>query len=173
MGDPRLNSMHLEAVRRQDYRRAREDLLRARGDHTLYAEHFAGEQDAGSTCICIPDADGGRAGGPAGLEYFLVDRDFNYPLKVGLNTLGRSGDNDVVVPDAFVSRRHCAILVHHDRACELHDTASKNGTFLNGTRLGSPTRLKPGDEVRVCNRQFVFLARSGPSGSVPSPTSTE
>ena len=168
MGDQRLNSIHLEAARRQDYRRAREELLRARGDHTLYAEHVAGAQDAGSTCILNRGA-----GGAAGPGYWLADRDFLYPLKVGLNTLGRSGDNDVVVPDDYVSRRHCAILVHHDRACELHDTASKNGTFLNGTRLGGPTRLKPGDEIRVCNRQFVFLARSGSSGSVSSPTGAE
>jgi len=172
MGDPRLNSIHLDAVRRQDYRRAREDLLRARGNHTLYAEHCADEQDAGSTCIRNPVA-GGAGGTPAGLEYWLVDRDFIYPLKVGLNTLGRSGDNDVVVPEAYVSRRHCAILVHHNHACELHDTASKNGTFLNGTRLGGPTRLKPGDEIRVCNRQFVFLARPGPSDPSPSPTYAE
>jgi hypothetical protein len=172
MGDPRLNSMHLEAPRRQDYRRAREDLLRARGNYTLYAEHCVDEKDAGSTCIRnrVP---GGVAGTHPELEYWLVDRDFIYPLKVGLNTLGRSKDNDVVVPEAHVSRRHCAILVHHNHACELHDTASKNGTFLNGSRLGSPTRLKPGDEIRVCNRQFVFLARPGLSGSAPSPTCTE
>jgi hypothetical protein len=169
MGDPRLNSMHLETPRRQDYRRAREELLRARGNQTLYAEHCGGEPDVGSTCIHhLP---GGRiTGPPPELEYWLVDGDFIYPLKVGLNTLGRSGDNDVVVAEAYVSRRHCAILVHHNHACELHDTASKNGTFLNGTRLGEPTRLKPGDEIRVCNRQFVFLARPGSAGSAPSPT---
>src|SRR5215831_845583 len=108
MGDPRLNSMHLDAARRQDYRRAREELLRARGNHTLYAEHCPGEPDAGSTCIRhLPG--GGVSGPPPELEYWLVDRDFIYPLKVGLNTLGRSGDNDVVVAEAYVSRRHCAI----------------------------------------------------------------
>src|SRR5689334_12420280 len=115
MGDPRLNSVHLDSARRQDYRRAREDLLRARGNHTLYAEHCGANEDAGSTCI----RNLGAGGPPTALEYWLVDRDFIYPLKVGLNTLGRSGDNDVVVPDAFVSRRHCAILVHHNHACEL------------------------------------------------------
>ena len=37
------------------------------------------------------------------------------PLKVGLNTLGRSSDNDVIIAEEFVSRRHCTILIHlHD-----------------------------------------------------------
>jgi len=39
-------------------------------------------------------------------------------------------DNDVVLQDAYVSRRHCAILIHlTGERCELHDIASKNGTF--------------------------------------------
>jgi hypothetical protein len=162
MVDPRLNSLHLDPARRQDYRRAREALLQARGAHTLYAERErARESDSSHTCIRHA-ADGAA---PAGLEFWLVDRDFVYPLKVGVNTLGRSSDNDVIVEDLYVSRRHCAILVHHDRACELHDTASKNGTYLNGGRIGGPTPLKSGDEIRICNRQFIFLTQPEvPSG---------
>jgi pSer/pThr/pTyr-binding forkhead associated (FHA) protein len=59
-----------------------------------------------------------------------------------------------------VSRRHCAILVHLNDGCELHDTASKNGTFLNGDKLIGPTRLKPGDEIRMCGKQFTFRSRN-------------
>jgi len=167
MADPRLNSLHLEPPRRQDYRRAREALLQSRGMHTLYAERGqlqeADDPRASHTCV----RNVGEAP-PEGVDLWLVDKDFLYPLKVGLNTLGRSADNDVVVEDLYVSRRHCAVLVHHDRTCELHDTASKNGTFLNGTRIGGPTPLKPGDEIRICNRQFVFLTRDGkPAGSSP------
>ena len=39
-------------------------------------------------------------------------KEYIYPLKVGINTVGRSPDNDVVVQDCYISRRHCAILVH-------------------------------------------------------------
>jgi pSer/pThr/pTyr-binding forkhead associated (FHA) protein len=45
----------------------------------------------------------------------------------------------------------------------LHDTASKNGTYLNGAKIIGPTPIKPGDEVRICNRQFVFLSRTAPA----------
>jgi hypothetical protein len=52
-----------------------------------------------------------------------------------------------------------AILVHLRDGCELHDIASKNGTYLNGVRLSRPTRLRSGDEIRVCDQRFVFLSR--------------
>ena len=45
--DPRLNSLHLEAPRRQDYRRAREALLQARGCHTLCAENRPEPDESG------------------------------------------------------------------------------------------------------------------------------
>jgi pSer/pThr/pTyr-binding forkhead associated (FHA) protein len=96
---------------------------------------------------------------PEASEYCLVDQDRVYPLRVGINTVGRSSDNDVVVPDAHVSRRHCALLVHCRSACELFDTASKNGTFLNGNRLSGPQPLRSGDEIRLNNHQFVFLSQ--------------
>jgi len=158
MGDPRLNSIHLEAPRRQEFRRAREALLEARGFHTVMAEKGPpGSCDGPQTLVQAPP---GVDAAPAGLKFWLVDRDYIYPLKVGLNTIGRSPDNDVVVQDAYVSRRHCAILVHSNLQVELHDVASKNGTFLNGRKLMQPTRLHAGDEIRMCDRQLVFLTKS-------------
>ena len=55
--DPRLNSVHLEAPRRQDYRRAREALLHARGCQTLYAEREADEPDDSPSNTLIQKAD--------------------------------------------------------------------------------------------------------------------
>jgi len=162
MGDPRLNSVHLDASRRQDFRRAREALLHSRGTDTVYAERKRDEAEDGNTVI------NNRAGAPGHLDCWLVDREYIYPLKSGVNTMGRSADNDVVVEDLFVSRRHAAILMHHDRSCVLHDTASKNGTFLNGTKISGPTTLKPGDEIRICNRQFVFLTKNGHHDDAPA-----
>jgi hypothetical protein len=164
MADPRLNSVHLEAPRRQEYRRARDVLLRARGSYTIFADQSDHSDLTGHTIIQKGDGVADEE-----LVCWLLDGEFIYPLKVGLNTLGRSSDNDVVVEDAYVSRRHCAILVHSSRTCELHDTASKNGTYLNGTRLAAPTILKPGDEIRVSNQQLIFQTRSGDS-SCPAAT---
>jgi pSer/pThr/pTyr-binding forkhead associated (FHA) protein len=170
MGDPRLNSLHLDPTRRQDFRRAREALLQARGNETIFAERKRNEEsDPGTTFIH------NKGAAPATLEVWLVDREYIYPLKVGLNTMGRSADNDVVVEDLYVSRRHCAVLVHHDNHCMLQDVASKNGTFLNGSKIAGPTQLKSGDEIRICNRQFIFQTReANPNGppAPPSPTRT-
>jgi hypothetical protein len=157
--------LHLEPVRRQDFRRARDRLLRSCGSQTLRAEGGRDEEPGTHTPTLIPRDDPC----PQTLTYWLVGREFIYSLKVGVNTLGRSGRNDVGVEDAFVSRRHCAVLVHLAGGCELHDTASKNGTYVNGTRVADPVLLKSGDEVRISNQQFTFLARTGVP-EVPPPS---
>lgn len=161
MSDPRLCSVHLEALpRRQDFRRVREQLLGACGQQTLAISHA---QLAALRAGHVP-----TSGGPTGqatAKFWLVDREAVYPLKVGLNTIGRMPDNDVAVLDGSISRRHCAIVIHANSGCELYDTASKNGTFLNGQRVGVPTRLNSGDQIRLCERQFVFLT-GDPDASV-------
>lgn len=168
MSDPRMNSVHLEPPRRADYRRAREELLQARGSYTIaveIADHISC-CDSPHTVIqktCNPP--------PKELDCWLVDRDYIYPLKVGINTVGRSPDNDVVVQDAFVSRRHCAILVHSAGHCEVHDTASKNGTFVNGRKIGGSHRLQAGDEIRMCDQKLTFVFR-GQKIEKDSPTHT-
>ena len=92
-------------------------------------------------------------------------------MKVGINTVGRSPENDVIVQDSYISRRHCAILVHVGAGCELYDTASKNGTYVNGQRIGGPTHLRSGDEIRICDQRLVFVLRSHPPDK-QSPTHT-
>lgn len=170
MSDPRLNSVHLEPPRRLLFRQARDVLLNARGYQTVAAEEEKGDDSAqGSphTMVLNPGAKP-----PEGVKFWLVDKEFLYPLKVGLNTIGRAPENDVVVPDAYVSRRHCAILVHAGDGCELHDIASKNGTFLNGRKLTGPTPLSLGDEIRMCDRQLVFMSQSDDAGAGSSQTHT-
>src|SRR5205823_10582063 len=141
---------------RELFRSARERLLRARGNQTCYFDAAGADGGSGTSVLDHPEKQ------PPAIDYCLMDTEHVYPLKVGVNTVGRSSENDVVVPDAFASRRHCAILVHTARGCELHDTASKNGTFLNGAKLSQPTRLKSGDHIRVCDRQFVFVVQGRP-----------
>jgi pSer/pThr/pTyr-binding forkhead associated (FHA) protein len=53
----------------------------------------------------------------------------------------------------------------------LHDTASKNGTYVNGKRISGPTRLRSGDEIRMCDQRLVFVTRDTPPDH-PSPTHT-
>ena len=90
---------------------------------------------------------------------------------VGLNSVGRLPDNDVVIDDATVSRRHCAIVVHSDMSIEIHDVASKNGTLVNGTKLAGPTRLRDGDEIGLSERRLTFLLGGGQQTRPPTPVS--
>ncbi len=155
MADPRLNSVHLEMPRRQAFRLAREAVLDARGWETIAVE-LKDESDRPATAV-----ERAAEAGASETQIWLVDRDYVYPLHIGLNVVGRSPENDVVIQDGYVSRRHCAILIHANNRVELFDIASKNGTYLNGNKLHGSTPLKPGDEIRMCDRQLIFMTQAG------------
>jgi len=156
MSDPRLQSLHLEGQpRREQFRAARQALQAACGSQTI----------AGDLRLLVPDERLGSPTvapappGPAAtgrFTFYLKDGTNVYPLRLGMNSVGRLPDNDVVIRDECVSRRHCAILVHSDLRCELHDVASKNGTQLNGKKIDGPTRLQSGDQILLCNRKVTF-----------------
>jgi hypothetical protein len=157
MNDSRLNSVHLDFPRREDFRRARDILLGNRGVHTIAVEkQHLSSPEAGSHTM-VQEAEGKA---PASSDHWLMDQGAVYPLKTGVNTIGRLPDNDVVIQGPYVSRRHCAILVHAGARCELYDIASKNGTYVNGTKLSGPTFLHSGDEIQMCDRRFVFMSRT-------------
>lgn len=61
--------------------------------------------------------------------------------------LGRV-EADVSVDDEEVSRLHAAVQPFGE-ALEVEDLDSRNGTFVNGARVSRPTRLAPGDELRL------------------------
>jgi pSer/pThr/pTyr-binding forkhead associated (FHA) protein len=151
-----LNSMHLDAPRREKFRMARAAMLNNCGDQTRMAGLDPNDSDERRSLTMIQDAEGRL---PEGIDYGLVENGVVYPLKVGLNTVGRMPDNEVVIEDPYVSRRHCAIVIHAKNGVELHDVASKNGTYLNGSRLSSPTTINPGDEIRMCDRQLIFITK--------------
>lgn len=100
----------------------------------------------------------GKSAFPAECAYVLVDGELVYPLKVGINTVGRFLDSDVFLCERHISRRHCVILVHTNGTADLHDTASRNGTLLNGKALSQPTALRSGDKLRLVDRDFIFLS---------------
>jgi hypothetical protein len=158
MTDPRLNSIHLEAPRREEFRQARELLLNSRGNQTITAE----KRSLSSQVSEIFQTAIQQLNKPSlrGIKHVLMDKEYVYPLKVGLNTVGRMPDNDVVLEDPYVSRRHCAVLVHAGNFCEVHDVASRNGTLVNGHKIAGPTRLKTGDEITMCDKTLVFMTRT-------------
>ncbi len=159
MSDPRFQSLHLEGQPRRDlFRAAREQLRAGVGTNTLAGDLglLASDQPAGDgPTIAIQPGGGVPAAGP--LACFLRDGPDVHCLHVGVNSVGRLTDNDVVIRDDHVSRRHCAIVVHSDFRCDLHDVASKNGTWLNGRKIAGPTRLHPGDQIILCGRRLTFV----------------
>lgn len=164
MSDPRLHSLHLEGQPRRDtFRAARQVLQAACGSQTVAGDVRAlVEADLGASTIAAPlGAPGAVLAGR--FAFYLKDGSNIYPLHLGMNSIGRLPDNDVIVRDECVSRRHCAILIHSDLRCELHDVASKNGTVLNGKKIPAPTRLQSGDQITLCNRRLTFqIAEAAP-----------
>jgi hypothetical protein len=154
MSDPRLHSLHLEGQpRRETFRSARQALQAACGSQTLAGDvKSLDDAELNAPTVAAP-------GSPAlanRFTFYLKDGVNVYPLHLGMNSVGRLPDNDVVIRDECVSRRHCAIVIHSDMRVELHDVASKNGTVLNGKKIPQPTKLQTGDRITLCNRQFTF-----------------
>jgi ABC transport system ATP-binding/permease protein len=71
----------------------------------------------------------------------------------GAMTIGRAAENDIVVSDVLASREH-AILIPTPLGPEIRDT-SINGTFVNGTRVGSAI-LTEDDVVTIGNVDLVL-----------------
>jgi sigma-B regulation protein RsbU (phosphoserine phosphatase) len=63
-------------------------------------------------------------------------------------TLGRQSDNDLVLLDTRISRRHARIVSDRELYL-LEDAGSRHGTFLNGDRVSSPRPLKSGDLISL------------------------
>lgn len=153
MSVPQMQSVHLQnPVRRNDFRRARQGVLEARGQRTILAEQES--QHGLIMNHSTPAAP--QSNLPADCAFALVDGELVYPLKVGINTVGRFLDSDVFLCEKEVSRRHCVVLVHTNGACDLHDTASRNGTLLNGVRITQPTALRCGDRIKLHTREFTL-----------------
>ncbi|MEU6878785.1 FHA domain-containing protein [Streptomyces sp. NPDC046712] len=78
------------------------------------------------------------------------------PLTGQVTTLGRGAENDVVLPDGSVSRRH-ARVVRDASGFRVEDLDSFNGTAVAGVNLhGGSARLADGAELSVGDVRMVF-----------------
>ena len=71
-------------------------------------------------------------------------------------TIGAGCENDIVLSEPTVSLRH-ALLKRRFGRYRLIDLESTNGTFVNERRIGKPTVIARGDELRLGGARFVFL----------------
>ncbi len=81
-------------------------------------------------------------------------------------TIGRDPANDLVLPDAMVSRRH-AVVEQREGGFYLRDCGSANGSIVNGVRV-SERCMQDGDEVAIGTARLVFRGDhpEWPSGKV-------
>lgn len=100
---------------------------------------------------------------PEGLKtaiYPMVKRRRESTGVRGVFTIGRTPDNDMVIPDYAISKRHAEIRAG-ETGYVLRDAGSTNGTSVNDETLtpgGAEMRLKDGDVIKFGRYQFVFLA---------------
>lgn len=88
--------------------------------------------------------------------YVLQGPDKGRTLKTGDESvlIGR-GSDQVPLTDQTVSRRH-AELTHENDAWVLRDLNSANGTYVNGTCIQEPTRLKHGDQIKLGSTLLIY-----------------
>lgn len=78
------------------------------------------------------------------------------PLPARVVTIGRAADNDVVLDDLVVSRRHAELRALPDGTWEIADLGSHNGTFLNGAPV-TRAPLGPGDVLGIGHSAFCLV----------------
>ncbi len=90
-----------------------------------------------------------RDGGETTQLVVLVGPDAGrrYPVE-GDVVIGRDGEVEIIVTDDGVSRRHSAIRRNAGGEYIIEDLGSRNGTFVNGIRIGTAP-LHSGDKVAI------------------------
>lgn len=73
-------------------------------------------------------------------------------------SLGRRGDNDIIIKDPYISKDHFQI-VHDEDNYYLEDLNSANGTYVNGNKILDVVKLEDGDIIKVGQIEFLFVNR--------------
>jgi hypothetical protein len=120
----------------------------------VWAELHAAPAPAGAPAAAPVETPGAprarRARGSASqLVAIEGDRDgATFPV-AGELTIGRAGGCQISLPDdTYVSSLHARVF-RRDGDLYVEDLGSTNGTYLNGAKVGSATKLKRGDRLHV------------------------
>ena len=108
------------------------------------------------------------------LKYADLDGEHSFALATESVSIGRPPDQDLVLKEAYVSRRH-AIITKKNGHFELADQNSSHGTFLNGQRI-EQAKLRSGDTLQFGSLNaatFRFLQPSGITDSSSSGVASE
>jgi pSer/pThr/pTyr-binding forkhead associated (FHA) protein len=75
-----------------------------------------------------------------------VQSDARYELRYNRTLVGRAKENDIVITDPSISRRH-ALLWREVGRCWIADFSSSNGTFVNGDPVFEVFEVKNSDLI--------------------------
>ena len=107
------------------------------------------------------------------MAYLLVLKGTNAKQSLTLDKdrtlMGRNASCDVVFPanDFAVSREH-ACLVRDKGKFFLEDLGSRNGTYLNDSKIAGRVVLKDSDKIKICDFLYSFHETS-PTKKLPLP----
>ncbi|MBI5558623.1 MAG: adenylate/guanylate cyclase domain-containing protein [Deltaproteobacteria bacterium] len=86
--------------------------------------------------------------------------------------LGRGDGSDILLPYPWVSRQHAMIQVEANFSHNIVDLGSANGTFVNGRRIYTPTRLSSQDRINIGQSELCFVQEDW-AGAADSGDETE
>ena len=90
-----------------------------------------------------------------GIQGIAAGSSFTVPP--GEVVIGRDGDNDIVLAEGTVSRRHARLARDGDGRITLTDEDSANGVFVNGKRI-TQAILAAGDQIQIGDSYFRLEA---------------
>jgi adenylate cyclase len=98
---------------------------------------------------------------PTSVPYLLLKTESGnrYLPLVGSHcwTVGRSDDNNFVIPDRWISRNHAMLQCMETGEFYLIDLGSRNGSFVNGRRVSVPVTLRNGDHLTFGQTELDFF----------------
>jgi len=81
-------------------------------------------------------------------------------LKSRITTAGRSSAADIPLVGELVSRRHATFCLT-DTGVDVSDHGSRNGVFVNGTRITAPRALQAGDVITIGDDSLTLFELNG------------
>jgi pSer/pThr/pTyr-binding forkhead associated (FHA) protein len=155
------NGVYMDGRRVEEVEELRsgQDVLVGEFTLRLQADGDDGAAPGLSTHIVAPDREYARIiglNGPFEGE--------NFTLSEKENTIGRTEENLVLLPDPSVSRQHARVVVEDNGRHVVFDLHSSNGSYVNRKQIQRAV-LRDGDVLTIGNVSFRFVAPGGRAGA--------
>ena len=112
-------------------------------------------------------------GGTRATLRLLVDekRPQEVPIDARPVTFGRDAAADIIIDSPYAGRFHARIQPVPD-GHEIVDLDSRNGTFVNGSRIASQRRLRNGDLIQIATLQMTYARATRDDTTAIMPANT-